>query len=344
MNYTRQPDGATVIAEYQVSAGDPNVADPTETTLLVIAQPFTNHNGGMIEFGPDGFLYIGMGDGGAGNDPGNRAQDITQLLGKMLRIDVDHPALPKLYSSPPSNPFFGAIAGADEIYAYGLRNPWRFSFDRATGDLYAGDVGQNAIEEVDIITLGGNYGWRIWEGSSCTGDDSTLCSPAGFIFPIAEYSHVSGRCAVTGGYVYRGHQSSVPLGTYIYGDYCSGEIFLLQNGASTIALDTALNISSFGEDEAGEVYVVGLGGTVHRIARTATPGDVDADGRADILWRQASSGGLVLWSMNGGSVVGSAGLGRCLRSGRSPRSVTSTATAAPTSCGATTMATWCCGS
>jgi len=344
VNYTRQPDGATVIAEYQVSAGDPNVADPTETTLLVIAQPFTNHNGGMIEFGPDGFLYIGMGDGGAGNDPGNRAQDITQLLGKMLRIDVDHPALPKLYSSPPSNPFFGAIADADEIYAYGLRNPWRFSFDRATGDLYAGDVGQNAIEEVDIITLGGNYGWRIWEGSSCTGNDSTLCSPAGFIFPIAEYSHVSGRCAVTGGYVYRGHQSSVPLGTYIYGDYCSGEIFLLQNGASTIALDTALNISSFGEDEAGEVYVVGLGGTVHRIARTATPGDVDADGRADILWRQASSGGLVLWSMNGGSVVGSAGLGRCLRSGRSPRSVTSTATAAPTSCGATTMATWCCGS
>jgi len=141
VDYTRQPDGATVIAQYQVSASDPNVADSAETVLLVIAQPFTNHNGGMVEFGPDGFLYIAMGDGGSGNDPNNNAQDTTKLLGKILRIDVDHPGGGLPYSSPPDNPFFGANPGRDEIYAYGLRNPFRFSFDRGTGDLYAGDVG-----------------------------------------------------------------------------------------------------------------------------------------------------------------------------------------------------------
>jgi len=270
VDYTRQLDGATVIAEYHASGADPNVADPTETVLLVIPQPFANHKGGMVEFGPDGFLYIGMGDGGSANDPGNRAQDITQLLGKILRIDVDHPNGPELYSSPPSNPFFGSTPGRDEIYAYGLRNPWRFSFDRATGAFYAGDVGQGAVEEIDLITLGGNYGWRIWEGSRCTGIDPELCNPAGFIFPITEYAHAGGRCAVTGGYVYRGAQSSLPVGAYVHGDFCTGEIFLLRNGTSTVALDSGLNISSFGEDESGEVYVVNLGGTVQRIANAAT--------------------------------------------------------------------------
>jgi len=274
VNYTRKPDGATVIAEYQVSPGDPNLADSTETVLLVILQPFANHNGGMVEFGPDGFLYVGMGDGGSGNDPSNRAQDITQLLGKILRIDVDHPNGTQPYSSPSSNPFFGSTAGADEIYAYGLRNPWRFSFDRTTGDLYVGDVGQGAVEEIDIITLGGNYGWRIWEGTHCTGNDPGLCNPAGFIFPIAEYGHTAGRCSVTGGYVYRGALSSLPVGSYVYADFCTGEIFVLQNGTSSIALDTALNISAFGEDESGEVYVVGLGGTVHRITAVASFADV----------------------------------------------------------------------
>jgi glucose/arabinose dehydrogenase len=270
VNYTRQSDGATVIAEYRTSVGDPNVADPlSETVLLLIAQPFANHNGGMIEFGPDGFLYIGMGDGGSGNDPGNRAQNVDDLLGKMLRIDVDHPAGGRPYSSPSSNPFFGATPGADEIYAVGLRNPFRFSFDRDTGDLYAGDVGQGAREEIDLITLGGNYGWRIWEGTSCTGNDPGLCNPAGFTFPIAEYSHTLGRCAVLGGYAYRGGKSSLPLGSYVYGDLCTGELFVLQGGTSEVALDTTLTISSFGEDEVGEVYVIGLGGTVDRIANTA---------------------------------------------------------------------------
>ena len=251
VDYTRKPDGATVIAEYRVSAADPSVADGGETVLLVIPQPFANHNGGMVEFGPDGFLYIAMGDGGSGNDPGNRAQNVNDLLGKILRIDVDHPAGGLPYSVPADNPFVGAAAGRGEIFAYGLRNPFRFSFDRATGDLYAGDVGQGAVEEIDIVRNGGNYGWRIWEGSTCTGNDPDLCSTAGFEFPIAEYGHTGGRCAVIGGYVYRGAAATLPAGSYVYGDLCTGEIFLLENGSPRVLLGSGLSLSSFGEDEAG---------------------------------------------------------------------------------------------
>ena len=271
VNYTRQPDGATIIAEFQVSASDPNVANATQTILLTIAQPFANHNGGMVEFGPDGFLYIGMGDGGSANDPDNRAQNIDELLGKMLRIDVDLPNGAVPYSSPPDNPFSGATPGRDEIYAVGLRNPFRFSFDRVTGLLYAGDVGQGAREEVDIITRGDNHGWRVFEGTLCTDNDPTLCNPADFTPPIAEYDHSLGRCSIIGGYVYRGARGTLPAGAYIYGDLCTGEIFQLLpatgGGTQTVLLDTALNgaLSSFGEDEAGEIYVVGLGGTVDRI-------------------------------------------------------------------------------
>ena len=265
VDYTRRPDGATVIAEYRASATNPNVADATETVLLVIPQPFANHNGGMVEFGPDGFLYIGMGDGGSGNDPDARGQNISELLGKILRIDVDHASGGLPYASPADNPFAGSAPGRDEIYAYGLRNPWRFSFDRATGALIAGDVGQNRWEEIDEIKRGGNYGWRIWEASECTGIDPALCQKSGFTFPIAEYSHDHGRCSVTGGYVYRGDRATLAAGTYVYADYCTGEIFEHVNGTSTLALDTGLNISSFGEDELGEIYVVGLAGTVHRI-------------------------------------------------------------------------------
>ena len=275
VNYTRQPDGATVIAEYRVSATDPNVAETGETALLVIPQPFANHNGGMIEFGPDGFLYIGMGDGGSANDPGNRAQNVDELLGKMLRINVDQPDGSVPYSSPPDNPFFGSVPGRDEIYALGLRNPFRFSFDRATGQLYAGDVGQNSLEEIDIITRGGNYGWRVFEGTRCTGLGPAQCNPADFQAPIAEYEHTGGRCSVTGGYVYRGTRSSLPIGAYVFGDFCTGEIFLLQGGTQSLLQDTSLNISSFGEDEAGELYVISLGGTVHRLAtESAAPATV----------------------------------------------------------------------
>jgi len=270
VDYTRQSDGATVIAEYRASASNGNVADNTETVLLLIAQPFSNHNGGMIEFGPDQFLYIGMGDGGSANDPGNRAQNITELLGKILRIDVDHANGGVPYSSPSDNPFFGATAGRDEIYAYGMRNPWRFSFDRLTGQLYVGDVGQSAREEIDIVTRGGNYGWRVMEGNICNPSlNGGACAPTG-IGPVAEYTHSGGRCSVTGGYVYRGSRSSLPAGTYVYADFCTGEIFMLSGGASLL-LDTSLSISSFGEDEAGEVYVVGIGGAVSRIANPNPP-------------------------------------------------------------------------
>lgn len=271
VNYTRRTDGATVIAEYRASA-NPNVAGTAETVLLSIAQPFPNHNGGVMDFGADGYLYIGMGDGGSGNDPGNRAQNIEELLGKILRIDVDHPNGAARYSSPPDNPFFGAQAGRDEIYAFGFRNPWRFSFDRATNRLFVGDVGQGAIEEIDIVTRGGNYGWRIFEGTQCTGLGPTSCSAPGFTPPIAEYGHTNGRCSITGGYVYRGARSSLPVGAYVYADFCTGEIFTLQNGSQDLLLDAPRNIASFGEDEAGEIYVVGLGGTIERIvAPTAFP-------------------------------------------------------------------------
>src|SRR5262245_8012465 len=272
VNYTRRPDGATVVSEFRVSAGDPNVADTAERVIITIAQPFANHNGGWIDFGPDGFLYIGMGDGGSGNDPGNRAQNNNELLGKMLRIDVNTNGTAP-YVSPPTNPFFGSIPGRDEIYATGLRNPFRCSFDRGTGMLYAGDVGQGIIEEVDIITLGGNYGWRVFEGSRCTNLGPAPCVASNFAAPLLEYDHSGGRCSVTGGYVYRGAGNSLPAGAYVYADFCTGEIFMRNGGSNSLILDTDLQISSFGEDEAGEIYVVGLGGSVHRLAAPsiATP-------------------------------------------------------------------------
>ena len=275
--YTRNPDGAIVVAEYGVPAGTPNrAADNSEAVLLSFAHPFSNHNGGMIEFGNDGLLYIASGDGGSANDPFDNAQNINSLLGKILRINVDVPAAQLPYSSPPDNPFFGPTPGADEIYAFGLRNPWRFSFDRPTGRLFVGDVGQGQREEVDIITRGGNYGWRVLEGTYCTGLGPAACDAPGLIPPVAEYGHTGGRCSVTGGYVYRGTRGTVPAGAYIYGDFCSGEIFMLHNGAPTLLLDTSLSISSFGEDQAGEIYVVGIGGSVARLTSPApapTPAD-----------------------------------------------------------------------
>lgn len=273
VNYTRKPDGATVVSEFKVSTGDANVADVDEKVLLTIPQPFANHNGGMIGFGKDGFLYVGTGDGGSANDPGNRAQNVDELLGKLLRIDVDTPNGAVPYSSPSSNPFFGATAGRDEIYALGLRNPWRWSFDRATGELYAGDVGQDAMEEIDIIQLGKNYGWRILEGTRCTNNDPTSCTAPGFTPPIYEYPQQASRCSVTGGYVYRGTRGTLPTGAYVFGDFCTGEIFLLENGVARLLLDSPYSLASFGEDEAGELYVVHLGGAIYRITNPNVPTD-----------------------------------------------------------------------
>lgn len=264
VNYTRRQDNTTVVSEFKVSIGDPNVAETEERMIISIGQPFGNHNGGWIDFGPDGFLYIGMGDGGSGNDPGDRAQNNNELLGKMLRIDVNAGGTAP-YASPSTNPFFGSTPGRDEIYATGLRNPFRCSFDRSTGQLYAGDVGQGLIEEISIITLGGNYGWRIYEGTRCTNLGPAQCVANNYVMPILEYDHMNGRCSVAGGYVYRGSQNSLPAGAYIFGDFCSGEIFMRNGSSMSLLKDTDFQISSFGEDEAGEIYVVDLRGAVHRI-------------------------------------------------------------------------------
>ena len=260
IDYTREPDGATVIAEYHAATASPNRADPLGRVLLTVAQPFANHNGGMLAFGPDGDLYIGLGDGGSGGDPGNRAQNLGELLGKILRIDVDG-ARP--YAIPAGNPFANG-GGRPEIYALGLRNPWRFAFDRADGRLVAGDVGQNRVEEIDVIERGGNYGWPILEGPLCY-RPQTGCDPTGLMPPIAHYRHVHGRCSVTGGYVYRGAALPELVGTYLFGDFCSGEIFGFRDHVRSMLLDTDLQIASFGEDANGEVYVVDLGGAVYRI-------------------------------------------------------------------------------
>lgn len=267
VNYTDRPNGHTVIAEYRASANNPNVADSAETILLTIPQPFSNHNGGMLDFGKDGFLYIGMGDGGSGNDPGNRAQNIEELLGKMLRIDVNTPngAIP--YSSPATNPFFGNTPGRDEIFALGLRNPWRWSFDRLTGELYAGDVGQDAREEISIIKLGENHGWRALEGTRCTGLSPGNCGDPRYTPPIYDYPHTGPGCSgsVTGGYVYRGTANTLTPGAYLFADYCHGTISVRENGTVRQLFDTSLGITSFGEDEAGELYVVAGTGTIYRL-------------------------------------------------------------------------------
>jgi glucose/arabinose dehydrogenase len=271
--YTRAGDGALVIAEHQRSA-NPNLAQPEGRVLLTIAHPRqSNHNGGMLAFGPDGFLYIGVGDGGASNDPPNNAQSRDALLGKILRIDVDRAdaAAGTPYASPADNPFAGD-AGRDEIFATGMRNPWRFSFDRSNGALWVADVGQDAREEVDApLQRGGNYGWRVYEGTRCTNSDPALCIPANYIAPLFEYDHAGGRCSITGGYVYRGTRGTLAPGTYVYGDFCTGEILGWDGSSQSVLIDTALSLVSFGEDERGELYAVDLRGGVYRLTPDVPP-------------------------------------------------------------------------
>lgn len=317
VNYTRVGDGATIVAEYRVSTGNPNQGDiSSERVLFTIPQPFSNHNGGMLNFSPaDGYLYIGQGDGGSANDPGNRAQNRAQLLGKILRIDVNIPTGSTVpYLIPPTNPFTGAgtvrcDVGAttngntcQEIWATGMRNPWRWSFDRGgTNPLYAGDVGQNAVEEIDIITGGANYGWRVYEGTQCSNNDAQLCTtPNSFTPPIVEYSSAdaSGRCSVTGGYVYRGTQGTLPQGTYVFGDYCSGEIWL--NNLQSRLIDTPRLIVSFGEDDNGEIYVCYSNGQIDKLVRAKSSADFDGDLKTDVsVFRPSNSAWFIQHSSNG---------------------------------------------
>ncbi len=266
IHYTGRPDGRTVLSRFRLRDGDPRRGDAaSEEVLLTVEQPYANHNGGALLFGPDGYLYLALGDGGSAGDPENRAQNLDSLLGKILRLDVSQPGP---YRIPPDNPFVGG-QGREEIWAYGLRNPWRISFDRATGDLYIADVGQNAIEEVNFQPAGSpggeNYGWRVWEGSRRYAQGEA----PGAVFPVAEYTHAEGGCSITGGYVYRGQAIPALVGIYLYGDYCTGYIWGLkqQDGQWQTGrlLDTSLNITSFGEDEAGEVYVVDRRGAIYRV-------------------------------------------------------------------------------
>lgn len=255
----------------------------SEKIILEVSQPAPNHNGGGLGFGPDGYLYLSLGDGGAANDLFGQGQDTSTLLATMLRLDIDVADDTTPYEIPSDNPFADGMSGRPEIYAYGLRNPWRWSFDSLTGDLWVGDVGQNAREEIDIITAGGNYGWPITEGNACLfGDD---CETDGLISPVVDYLHSeTGGCSVTGGYVYRGSQINSLQGNYVFGDFCNGSLYSVESdGSNTSAieqLDTALSISAFAQDENGELYVLNhsgeAGGGIYRL----TSGDSQNEGSA----------------------------------------------------------------
>jgi glucose/arabinose dehydrogenase len=271
VNYTANSPSRTVISRF--SAQDPdgtgpaNISSASERTLLEFDQPYNNHNGGQIAFGPEGYLYVATGDGGSGGDPQGNGQDRTTLLGAILRIDVDAGG-PDGYGIPPDSPYAGNSSGyREEIYAYGLRNPWRFSFDPQTGALWTGDVGQNAYEEIDVVEAGGNYGWNIMEGRHCY-EPPAGCDQAGLIPPVAEYPHAEGR-SVTGGFVYRGTAVPALRGRYVYADFVSGRFWTLSADEPMAAdpvllFDTGLNVSSFGVDRAGELYALAFDGHLYR--------------------------------------------------------------------------------
>ena len=286
INYTSAGGaGTTRLARHHVSVGNPDRADSLGEVFFSLTQPFTNHNGGWLGFGPDGYLYVAVGDGGDAGDPGDRAQNLNSHFGKLLRLDVSGATG---YLSPATNPYVGVAGTLPEIWSFGLRNPFRCSFDRATGDLIIGDVGQLSWEEVDFAKApergrAANYGWKCWEGNHpygtstttpCTSCTQTSC----FVFPAHEYDHSGGRCSITGGYVYRGCAIPDLQGTYFFGDYCSGQVYSgkfaggvltgVTDRATELALGTPYvidQISSFGEDAAGEIYLCDLGGQVYKI-------------------------------------------------------------------------------
>jgi glucose/arabinose dehydrogenase len=270
INYTNTA-GNTVVARYTRSTANPNVADASSAQIvLTVNQPFSNHNGGCLRFGPDGYLYIGMGDGGSGGDPQNHAQNINSLLGKMLRIDVNNGSP---YSNPSTNAFIG-VDGADEIYATGLRNPWKFSFDRQTGDLWIADVGQGQIEEINKVAAGTaaglNFGWRCYEGNQTYNATCTTTGP--YTMPVAQYNHSNGACSITGGYVYRGTTYQNMQGKYFFADYCNNRIGYVGNTGGTVTFTNSFsgNFTTFGEDINGELYIAGVNsGIVYKITDTS---------------------------------------------------------------------------
>ena len=280
--YYTNLSGNIRIVRYNVSS-DPDSADPaTADTVLKVAHPnYDNHNGGQLQFGPDGMLYAGLGDGGSGGDPNHNGQNKHALLGKLLRLNVDGASG---YAIPADNPFANDTSGAPEIWAWGLRNPWRFSFDKNTGDLYIADVGQDTWEEVDVgeaIAGGGrkaNYGWNNMEGFHCyPPDPNDACNRGGFSAPVAAYAHANGACSITGGYVYRSSKVSLLQGYYLFADYCAGFVraFKYLGGSNisaplnlTTAISPGYEISSFGQDARGDVYLMTLSGPVYRIVAT----------------------------------------------------------------------------
>jgi glucose/arabinose dehydrogenase len=319
--------GDTVVARYSVSAANPNVADPgSAQTVLTQNQPFANHNGGQLAIGPDGYLYIAFGDGGSGGDPQGNGQNLETWLGKILRVDIngdDFPGDPnRNYAVPPDNPFVGT-AGLDEIWAYGLRNPWRASFDRATGDLFIADVGQSAWEEINLQPAasngGENYGWNVLEGMHCFQDEPPgICNNflnGGSTLPVLEYNHSFG-CSVTGGYRYRGQLYPQIEGIYFYADYCSGRIWGAvprDNGIweSQELLIAGFQITTFGEDEAGELYVVQYGaageGALHRIVGCPDPNtDFNHDDKPDYVLHNGGTRQTAVWYMNNNVRAGGA--------------------------------------
>ena len=273
VDYTASNPRRTVVARFSVRQDDPDRADAAhEKILLEVPQPYGNHNGGQIAFGPDGYLYVALGDGGSGGDPHGNGQNRKTLLGALLRIDVDTAGIP--YGIPADNPFVGNDQGwREEIFAYGLRNPWRFSFDPETGRLWAGDVGQNRYEEVDLIEKGGNYGWNVLEGFHCY-ESGPACRREGMKEPVFEYGRRDGS-SITGGYVYRGPTLPDLNGTYLFADYVSGRVWSLaledREVRPKMLVDSGLNISSFGVDEEGKVYLCAFDGRIYRFERESRP-------------------------------------------------------------------------